>query len=830
MPFVNVLLPLPVHSTFTYAVPSHIQASDIHPGARVLVPFGSRHLYTGIVEATDVVAPKGIQAKEIKSLLDPKPIIRHPQMRFWEWISTYYLCTRGEVFKAAVPAGLKVESETVVELNPDLDASQLEGLGECEMAVVDYIREKGKQPGGAIARGVKLPEGRSAEGIVARLIASGVAVVSERLRERYRAVKKTFVRLTIPRSDQGAIAAAFASVRRSAKQEAALVALIALSGFNRPEGDAVKDVSLEELAEKADVSRANVKALSDKGLCEIFDKTISRYSCDTTATGPLPALSKAQDEALRAIHKSFLDHQVTLLHGVTGSGKTEIYLHLIDYVMRQGKQALFLVPEIALTTQLTRRLQRVFGSKVVIYHSKFSDSERVDIWRRLLDTNEPLVVIGARSAVFLPFAKLGLVIVDEEHESSYKQHDPAPRYNGRDAATVLASMHGAKTVYGSATPTVETYYKAMTGKFGLVRLTERFEGAELPEIEIVDLRQERKMGRMHLEFISDKLLDAVHSTVDERHRQAILFHNRRGYAPMARCRMCQFIPKCDFCDVSLTYHRFHNTLSCHYCGAAYPVPRVCPNCGEPAIEIVGFGTERLEEDLTEAFGQAKILRMDLDTTRNKDAYSRIIDDFSEHKADILVGTQMVTKGLDFGNVELVGVLNADSLINFPDFRSAERAFNMLEQVGGRSGRRADGARGRVLVQTYNPEHPVLRFAATHDYEGFYGQELEERRAFNYPPFTRIINIYVRHREAPVAQNGAEALAADLRSILGNRVSAVQEPPVSRIQNQYIRKIMLKVEADASMAKVKDILREAYIRLTSAPTTRSLTVHYDVDPV
>ncbi|MDE6311763.1 MAG: primosomal protein N' [Muribaculaceae bacterium] len=829
MHYVSVLLPVPLQGSFTYALPEHIAPSDVQPGARVLVPFGSRHLYTGIVDATDVGAPQGLKAKEIVSVLDPHPIIRHPQLRFWDWIADYYLCTRGEVYKAAVPAGLKVESETTVELNPDLEPEAIASLGEVEMAVVNFLRANGRQPASAIASKVPMPAGRSAEGTVAKLVASEVVLVSERLRERYRAVKKAYVRLTIPRGDSAAMSEAFGKVRRSGKQEAALVGLIGLSGFNQ-QGSELKEVSLEELAEKAEVTRANVKALADKGICEIYNKELSRFALENSRTDALPKLSEAQEKALREVHRSFLEHAVTLLHGVTGSGKTEIYIHLIDYVLRQGLQALYLVPEIALTTQLTRRLQRVFGSKVVIYHSKFSDSERVEIWRRLLNTNEPLVVIGARSSVFLPFAKLGLVIVDEEHEASYKQYDPAPRYNGRDAATVLAGMHGAKTVYGSATPTVETYYKAQTGKFGLVSLTERFEGAALPEIEIIDMRTERKMGRMHHEFISDRLLTAVNETVNERGRQAILFHNRRGYAPMARCKMCQFVPKCDYCDVSLTYHRRHNSLTCHYCGASYPVPRVCPNCGEPAIEIVGFGTERLEEEISEAFSNARIMRMDLDTTRNKDAYSRIIDDFSEHKADILVGTQMVTKGLDFGNVELVGVLSADSLINFPDFRSAERAFNMLEQVGGRSGRRADGTKGRVVVQTYNPEHPVLVHAAMHDYQGFYIGELEERRSFNYPPFSRIINIFVKHRDAEVAQRGAEALCADLRNVLGNRVSAVQEPPVSRVQNRYIRKIMVKVEADASMTKVKAILRDAYIRLVSAPTTRSLTIHYDVDPV
>lgn len=829
MPYVNVLLPVPLQGSFTYVVPPAIAPESVRTGARVLVPFGSRHLYTGIVEATDVPAPQGLKAKEILSVLDTEPIIRHPQLRFWDWIANYYLCTRGEVYKAAVPAGLKIESETVVELSPEMETESLEGLGTAELAVVSYLREHGRQPVSNLSKNAGIPSGRSAEGIVAKLIDADIAIVSERLRERYRSVRKPFVRILVPRGDKGALTSAFALVKRSPKQEAALLTLMGLSGFNHPPTREMREVSLEELSEKADVTRAHVKALAERSLVEIYDKEISRFSYDGPEGGPLPALTDAQDKALHEIHRSFIDHAVTLLHGVTGSGKTEIYLHLIDYVLRQGNQVLYLVPEIALTTQLTKRLQNVFGRKVVIYHSKFSDAERVEIWRRLLHTNEPLVIIGARSAVFLPFAKLGLVIVDEEHESSYKQYDPAPRYNGRDAATVLASMHGAKTVYGSATPTIETYYKAKTGKFGLVELKERFGGAEMPEINIVDLRAERKAGRLHGDFFSTTLLKDINDTIG-RGKQAILFHNRRGYAPMARCKMCQFIPKCDFCDVSLTYHRRLNMLQCHYCGASYPVPRVCPNCGEPAIEIVGLGTERLEDEIQSNFGNARVLRMDLDTTRNKDAYSRIIDEFSEHKADILVGTQMVTKGLDFANVELVGVLNADSLINFPDFRSSERAFNMLEQVGGRSGRRSGGDRGSVVVQTYTPDHPVLQFASHHDYTGFYEHELEERRAFAYPPFTRIINIYVKHRDASTAQSGAEAFAAELRAILGSRVSAVQEPPVSRIANLHIRKIMLKVEVDASMMKVKEILRSTYINLVASPTTRALTVYYDVDPV
>ncbi|MDE6397229.1 MAG: primosomal protein N', partial [Muribaculaceae bacterium] len=502
-----------------------------------------------------------------------------------------------------------------------------------------------------------------------------------------------------------------------------------------------------------------------------------------------PELSDAQTSALRSIHTSFVDHQVTLLRGVTSSGKTEIFLHLMDFVLKKGNQVLMLVPEIALTTQLTRRVQRVFGSRVVIYHSRFSDAERVEIWNRLLHTSEPLIVIGARSAVFLPFAHLGLVIVDEEHESSYKQYDPAPRYNARDVAIVLAGMHGAKTLLASATPTIETYSKARGGRFGLVELTERYGNVVMPEIVVRDLSVARKKLELRGSLTKETVNDAARAI--ERGEQVIFFHNRRGFAPIARCKSCEYIPKCRDCDVSLTYHKGINRLVCHYCGAEYPMPDVCPVCKEPSIEIVGYGTERIEDDVDVFFPNARVLRMDLDTTRNKDDYSSIIDRFSEHKADILIGTQMVTKGLDFGDVSTVAVLSADQIFNYPDFRSTERAFNMLEQVSGRAGRRSTA--GRVIVQTRQPDHPVIKFLQDHDYEGFYNHELEERKQFGYPPFTKLIYIFVRHKNAGTALESAEMLGKRLKGLLGNRVFGPHEPGIARIKNIFIQRLMVKIE-------------------------------------
>ncbi|MDE6206299.1 MAG: primosomal protein N' [Muribaculaceae bacterium] len=818
--YAQVIVPLPLAGTFTYIVPESM-ADTLGVGMRVVVPFGTRLFYTGIVASLSPVKPEGsFRLKPIAQCLDTRPTVRPGQIRFWEWMADYYLCSIGEVYKAALPTGMTIESETRVEIVDDFDAAEVAGCTSDEMQVLEFLKEKGTVAVSALSKQFK---GIDIPAIINRLVDRRLVIVSERHAERFRVMRRPYVRVTVERSEAG-MATAFGALRRKSKQEEALIALLALSEFNRTDRPLV-EVPLDVLLERADVQRPIVKALADKGICEIFNKEISRFSYSGTGTGVLPVLTDVQQKAFDGIMRCFNEKAITLLHGVTGSGKTEIYIHLIDYALKNGKNVLYVVPEIALTTQLTSRLQKVFGEKVMVYHSKFSDNERVEMWRRLLAGREPMVVVGARSSVFLPFSSLGLVIVDEEHDSSFKQYDPAPRYNGRDAAAMLAQMHGAKTLYGSATPSIETYYKALEGRFGLVSLTERYEGVAMPEIEIVDMRAARR-GRAVTGILSKRLLDAT-LDVTSKGKQAILFHNRRGYAPMARCSMCGFTPKCDFCDVSLTYHKGSNNLHCHYCGTQYPVPAVCPECKEPQIEIVGWGTERLEEDIAELFEKRRVLRMDLDTTRNKDGHAKIIDAFSSHKADILVGTQMVTKGLDFSDVDLVGVLSADKLINIPDFRSAERAFNMIEQVAGRAGRR-DG-KGRVFVQAYDTSHPLLHFAAAHDYEGFYRHEVEERRAFNFPPFSRIINIYLKHVHADVARRHAQTFAALLRQSFGTRVFGPREPQVARVQNQYIFTIMLKVEAEASMKKVKEILRGRYVELMSSPTVSGLTVYYDVDP-
>lgn len=828
--YAQIIIPRPLEGTFTYAVPEAMR-DEIAAGQRVIVPFGPKRFLTGIVESVSPVRPTDVaQIKDIEQILSRRPAVIHPQIKLWHWLADYYMCSVGDVFKAAVPAGLKVESESRLSINPELDP-ETAVPDTVQAAVMALLRDKGSMSVKDLRRQFDTP---GFERLVTGMVDAGLLVVTESLVNRYRRHKVQYVVPAIERGNGEAVQRAFESVRRSPGQEKALIALVSLSRFNNAAAPLVPVAKSTLLEAAQGATWENVTALKRKGLVEILTREVSRFSADDdTATGPdaslLPQLTEHQQEALDAIHRSMADRNVTLLHGVTSSGKTELYIHLIDYVLRQGRQALFLVPEIALTTQLTRRLQKVFGRLVRIYHSRFSDSERVDIWRDMLEQPGPCVVIGARSAVFLPFTSLGLVIVDEEHDPSYKQSDPAPRYNGRDAAIVLASLHGAKVLLGSATPSVETYYKATEGgKYGLVSLTQRYGDVQLPEIELVDMNRERERNACD-GALANRTIAAGRHLLREG-RQLIVFHNRRGFSPRARCTMCQFVPKCDYCDVALTYHRRTGTLECHYCGASYPLPRVCPNCHEPAIKVEGYGTERVEDEVSRVFPEARVMRMDLDTTRNKDAYAGIIDDFSAGKADILVGTQMVTKGLDFGAVGLVTVVNADNVLHYPDFRSAERAFCLLEQVAGRAGRRADAGQGKVMVQTYSPDHPVLAHVLRHDYAGFYAGELAERRKFTYPPFARIINVYVRHRERDTVARHARLLADALRVRLGNRVNGPVEPSVERIASQYIRLIMLRIEPTASVSAVKSILREEYVRALSSPELHGLSVHFDVDPM
>ncbi|MDE6199986.1 MAG: primosomal protein N', partial [Muribaculaceae bacterium] len=601
--YAEIILPLPLDTTFTYAIPAEMENS-VRVGYRVIVPFGRKKYYTGIVRSLTTQSPEGFETKEIAVALDNHPIVRHPQLKLWEWVAEYYMCAAGDVYKAAVPSGLKVESETFVEVNPDYEPGEDTPLDDREAMIVSLLGDEKCMAVSAIARELTV---KNLPALITSMIDKGILVISEKIIERYRAVRHTVV---IPEYDISGMADAFSSVKSAKKQERLLMTLTEMSGVNRRGAD-VKEVDRKELLDRAGVTSAVLNAVIKKGLARIEKREINRFKFDGTPTGKLPLLTQAQMKACDEITAQWRDKSTVLLHGVTSSGKTEIYSHLIDAALSRGEQVLYLVPEIALTTQLTRRLQNIFGNSVVVYHSKFSDNERVDIWKTMLAEQTPRVILGARSSLFLPFGRLGLVIVDEEHESSYKQADPAPRYNARDTALVLASMHGAKALLGSATPSVETYYKAINGKFGLVSLTTRYNELPLPPIHIVDMKRARQRGEVE----GPLSLDAVRSIngAVEASKQAILFRNRRGFAPMVRCKQCAWVPKCQYCDVSLTYHNHSRQLVCHYCGAVYELPDLCPQCRQPAIEVIGYGTERVEGEIENIFPASKVLRMDLDT-------------------------------------------------------------------------------------------------------------------------------------------------------------------------------------------------------------------------
>ncbi len=818
--YADVILPLPLYRYFTYRIPAEMQGR-LRQGHRVVVSFGRSKFYTAIVAALHDTEPEGYEVKEIATLLDDEPIILRTQLRFWEWIADYYLCSVGDVYKAALPSGLKLESETSLTVNADYEEDEAHRLTEREAILMQVLADEGRLTVHEIEKKTGM---RNTLPVLRKLVEREAIFVSEKLKSNYKPKTETCVRLTFMPGDREALHRAFDLVGRAKQQETLLLSFLDLSHFMQ--AGCYTEVSRADLLTRANVSPAVLAGLVNKGVMEVYKREVSRFAPVVRQCAEMPTLSAPQNRALNEIYDSLREKAVTLLHGVTSSGKTEIYIHLIDSVLKQGRQVLYLVPEIALTTQLTERLQRVFGDKLSIYHSRFSDNERVEIWQRMLRSREPRVVLGVRSSVFLPFHDLGLVIVDEEHEMSYKQYDPAPRYHARNAAIVLAQMCGAKVLLGSATPAIESYYNATTGKYGLVELMTRYADNPLPEVCVVDMREQRRK-RLAKGNFSEPLLAGVRQAL-KREEQIILFQNRRGFAPMVECRECAWIPKCTQCDVSLTYHKRDNKLVCHYCGYTCEVPHVCPACKQATIEVRGFGTERIEEDVETLFPETPLARMDMDTTRSRNAYQEIIDNFAAGKSKILIGTQMVTKGLDFDRVSIVGILSADSMLSFPDFRSHERAFQMMSQVAGRSGR--GKSRGVVMLQTSQPELPLIHQVVTHDYRAMYDEQLAQRREFGYPPFTRLIYIYLKHRDEAVLDTLSQQYATLVRKVFGNRVLGPDNPPVARIQSMYIRKIMLKVEVEASMSKVKEILRQLYERSLADDRFKQLTIYYDVDPM
>lgn len=815
----DVILPLPLHGCFTYSLPAEMEA-DARIGSRVVVSFGRKKYYTAIVRNIHQVAPTDYEVKEVTAVLDSEPILLPRQFQFWEWLADYYLCTPGDVYKAALPSGLKLESETIVVYNPEFESDVQ--LPEKERKVWDLLASEPEQ---SVTKLEKESGIKNILAVIKSLMDKEAIFVKEELKRTYKPKTETRVRLTAAASNERRLHFFFDDLqRRAPKQLDLLMKYIELSGCLGPKR---KEITKKELIQRASATPAVFSGLVEKGILEVYRQEVGRLNATGNGeTFPMKSLNEHQQRAYDQIIENFQTRNVCLLHGVTSSGKTEIYIHLIEETLRQGKQVLYLLPEIALTTQITERLQRVFGGRLGIYHSKFPDAERVEIWRKQLSEEGYDIILGVRSSVFLPFSKLGLVIVDEEHENTYKQQDPAPRYHARNAAIVLASMYGAKTLLGTATPSIETWHNAVSGKYGLVELKERYQEIRLPEIIPVDIKELHHKKRMNGPF-SPLLLQYIREALEQK-EQVILFQNRRGFAPMIECHTCGWVPKCKNCDVSLTYHKGLNQLTCHYCGYTYQPPRVCPACEGTDLRNRGFGTEKIEDDIKALFPEAAVARMDLDTTRTRAAYERIIADFEQGKTDILIGTQMVSKGLDFDHVSVVGILNADTMLNYPDFRAYERAYQLMAQVAGRAGRK--NKQGRVVLQTKSMDHPIIPQVISNDYESMVDGQLAERQMFHYPPYYRLVYVYLKNRNETLLDLMAQTMAAKLRAIFGNRVLGPDKPPVARVQTLFIRKIVVKIETKAPMARVRELLLQVQKEMVAEDRFKSLIVYYDVDPM
>lgn len=756
MHYVDVILPLPLEGTFTYSVPEPMVA-QVRMGVRVLVPLGRSKTYTAMAVRLHNEKPE-FETRPIIQVIDAEPVLIEQQLHLWQWISTYYMSPIGDVFKAALPAGLKAE-------------------------------------------------------------------------ENYR--PKTVRCVTLPanlRSEQS-LHMALTILKRALKQHQTFSTYLELSHWNEIDGETppahIAEIACDELQNAANASDAVLRQLIQRNFLELYHREVGRLNT-TGEYHPerIQPLSPAQQATEDSIQKQFNEKNVVLLHGVTSSGKTEIYIHLIKKAIDEGKQVLYLLPEIALTVQMTRRLQNVFGSRLGIYHSKYSDAERVEIWKKQLSSEPYDVILGARSAVFLPFTRLGFVIVDEEHETSFKQQDPAPRYHARSTAIMLARMYeGAKVLLGTATPSMESYHNACTGKYGYVQLTTRYKDVAMPEIRVVDTKDLYRRKMMRGAFSPD-LLEAMRTALRNK-KQVLLFQNRRGFAPMVECKVCGWVPKCKNCDVSLTYHRSMNLLTCHYCGYTYPVPKQCPNCESTELLGRGYGTEKIEDRVRELFPEARIARMDLDTTRSAGAYGRIIDDFSCGRTDILIGTQMITKGLDFSGVTVVGILNADTMLNYPDFRAYEQAFQMLSQVSGRAGRRDE--RGLVILQTKSADLPVIQQVVAGDFQTFARDLLEERSMFRYPPFYHLVYVYLRHRNEQLVDSAAIEMASRLRQAFADRVLGPDKPAVARVKTESIRKIVIKLEQGINLPLARQCMAEARTQLLQDKRYAAMTVFFDVDP-
>lgn len=815
--FADVILPVPVHKEFTYRVPYEMN-DYIQGGVRVVVPFGKSKYYTAVVTKVHEHVPADYSAKYLEYILDESPIITGAQYAFWKWIAKYYMAPIGDVLNAALPANFKLASETKILLHPDYEKGI--SLTEKEELVLETLEIREELTLKELSEILAV---KNVHPLIKQLIDKGAVVTREELNQKYTPKKESFVCINPVFSEEelGEVLSSLEANKSKASQLDGLLLIMKLR-IDLKQHYIPKKVILE-----AGMSASTLNTLERNGYVLIEKLEVSRLKSEDTEDKEIKQLSEAQETAFRQIQESFEKQFVTLLFGVTGSGKTEIYMKLIKEQLDLGKQVLFLLPEIALTTQLIQRLSVYFGDYIGVYHSKFNQNERVEIWNNVLADNPSKfrLIVGARSSVFLPFKNLGLIIVDEEHESSFKQYDPSPRYNARDASLVLAKLHNAKVLLGSATPAMETYYNAANGKYGLVELTTRYGGVRLPEIQCADMRKARIQKSMQSDF-STFLVDQMKDTL-KNGKQIILFQNRRGYTPLWMCEICHWTPKCTNCDVSLTYHKQTNSLKCHYCSYVQAPVGTCSACGSTRIKMLGFGTEKIEDDIAIILPEATVQRLDLDTTRNKNAYENILNDFGEGKINVLIGTQMVSKGLDFKNVALVGILDADLMLNRSDFRAFERSFQLMSQVAGRAGR--DSERGKVIIQTGDVDHWVIQKVHQHDYVGFYQSEIIERKNFFYPPFFKLINITLKHKDEHLVSSAAQSMANLLREVFKERVLGPEFPAVKRIQNQFLKQIKLKIERDAPDSKIKDKITELIDSFYSKAEFKSIRVVIDVDP-
>ena len=817
--YADIILPVPLPKLFTYAVPENL-ISECKIGKRAIIQFGKKKIYTGIIKNIHTEKPE-YETKNIISVIDNNPIINKLQFELWDWTAEYYMCTLGEIYKAALPAGLKLESETNIILTGDADYS---GISEKEEFIIGLLTNEDFLPLSKLEKETDfnvLP-------VVKKLIDKNIVRAEEYIKKRYKPKFEEYISMPEKLNDEKYLSEVLEKLKRAKKQTELLMNFIYLTKYGSENFEGIKPAKKflkKDVLKFCKATSAPLKELTEKGYLISEKKEVSRLISEKYENTEIKNLNEYQLKALLEIKEKFKENKPVLLHGVTSSGKTEIYIKLIEEQLAKGKQILYLLPEIALTAQITVRLEKIFGEKLGIYHSKFNDNERVEVWKRL-QKGEKRIILGVRSSVFLPFDNLGLIIVDEEHENTYKQYNPAPRYNARDVSIILANIHKANILLGTATPSIESYYNAKIGKFSFVELTKRYLDIKLPEIIVADTKEARRKKKMKSLF-TPELLEGIETTLKNK-EQIILFQNRRGFSPYTECETCGYIPKCEHCDVSLTYHKFTGFLVCHYCGYSERATKICKACESPTMVTRGFGTQKIEDEIKEFFPEVKISRMDLDSTGSKKAYHKIIYDFENGNTDILIGTQMVSKGLDFDNVALVGIMNADNMLNFPDFRAHERSFQLMAQVSGRAGRK--NKQGKVIIQTSDKNHPIIKSVINNDYETMFNSQLALRKQFKYPPFYRLIQLSIKHKDKNITDKAAEDSAQRLKQIFGNRILGPEYPVISRIKNRYIKTVLIKIERKLSHKKAKKLINEVINRVKSNDKFKYVQFVADVDPM